>query len=218
VKKMLKQGAKQIIYKYCAKNPAVAKIEKSIVECVELLLDCFNSGHQLLICGNGGSCADADHIVGELVKAFRLNRPLQEEFANKLQQQGANGAELARRLNSGLPAINLGAHASLMTAMINDVGGEYIFAQQVAVYGRAGDVLLGISTSGNSQDVLYAGTTAKAMGIYTIGLSGRTGGKMSAEFDLTLCAAADAVEDIQDIHSVIYHAVCAVVEYQMWGE
>jgi len=215
---MLKPGAEKIIAAYCVKNPAAAKIRESIVECVGLLLECFCSGNQLLICGNGGSCADADHIVGELVKAFRLKRLLQAEISDKLQQQGANGAELAEKLNAGLPAINLGAHASLMTAMINDVGGEYVFAQQVVAYGRAGDVLLGISTSGNSKDVLYAGVTAKAMGIHTVGLTGRDGGRMAQEFDLTLCAAADAVEDIQDIHSVIYHAICAAVEYQMWGE
>jgi len=218
VKKMLKQGTEQIIADYCAKNPAVAVIKKPLVECVELLLTCFESGGKLLICGNGGSCADADHIVGELVKAFRLRRPLQSDLSDKLQQQGASGVKLAKKLDSGLPAINLGAHASLMTAMLNDVGGEYVFAQQVAAYGRSGDVLLGISTSGNSRDVLYAGTTARAMGIHTVGLTGRQGGKMAAEFDLTLCAAADAVEDIQDLHSVIYHAVCAAVEYQMWGE
>lgn len=218
VKKMLKPGTAEIVNSYCAKSPAVAAIKEPLRACIGMLLACFEAGGKLLVCGNGGSCADADHIVGELVKAFKLRRPLHMELTERLQQQGELGTALAAKLNAGLPAINLGAHTSLMTAMINDVGGDYIFAQQVAAYGKPGDVLLGISTSGNSRDVLYAGLAAKAMGIHTVGLTGRLGGKMAVEFDLTLCAAADAVEDIQDLHSVIYHALCAAVEYQMWGD
>lgn len=121
-------------------------------------------------------------------------------------------------LQAGLPAINLGAQASLMTAMINDVGGEYIFAQQVMAYGQKNDVLLGISTSGNSKNVLYAGTAARAKGMHTFGLSGRTGGRMKEEFDIVLHAQADSTEDIQDQHSTMYHAICAAVEYELWGE
>lgn len=215
---MLKEGTENILNTYCEKNEAVAVIRDSLRECIILLCDCFERGGQLLVCGNGGSCADADHIVGELVKAFKLNRPLTEPLATALQGQGHQGELLAEHLQGGLPAINLGAHASLMTAVVNDMGGEYIYAQQVAAYGREGDVFLGISTSGNSEDVLHAGLVAKAKGIKTIGLTGKTGGKMEDQFDLMLHADSTVTEDVQDQHSIIYHAICAAVEYQCWGD
>lgn len=215
---MLKQGTEAIVHTYCRKNPSVAKLEGAIRTCVELLSDCFAGGGQLLVCGNGGSCADADHIVGELVKAFKLPRPLGEPLKAALQEQDSQGKVLAGHLQGGLPAINLGAHTALMTAVVNDLGGEYIYAQQVAAYGREGDTLLGISTSGNAEDVLYAGQVAKAKGMKTIGLTGQTGGKMAGRFDLLLCADSAVTEEIQDLHSAIYHAVCAAVEYELWGE
>lgn len=215
---MLKPGTEALLRTYCANHPEIAEIEAPLRVCIERLVDCFSQGGQLLICGNGGSCADADHIVGELVKAFRLQRPLDEPTVCRLQEQGEQGTLLADRLQSGLPAINLGAHASLLTAMVNDVGGKYMYAQQVVAYGREGDILLGISTSGNSEDVLCAGLAAKARGLWTLGLTGRTGGKMGNVFDWILHGAADTTEGVQDVHSVIYHAICACVEYQCWGE
>lgn len=215
---MLKAGTEQILHTCIEKNPAIAKIGKPLRESVLLLCGCFKRGGQLLVCGNGGSCADADHIVGELVKDFKLPRPLTEPLAETLPLQGLQGELLAERLQGGLPAINLGAHSALMTAVVNDMGGEYIYAQQVAAYGRKGDVLLGISTSGNSLDVLHAGLVAKAKGMETIGLTGRTGGSMRELFDIILCADSNVTEDIQDMHSVIYHAICAAVEYERWGD
>ena len=215
---MLKTGTENILHTCCEKNPVITRTKEPLRECVRLLCDCFESGGQLLVCGNGGSCADADHIVGELVKAFKLKRPLKAPLLITLQGQGHQGELLARNLQGGLPAINLGAHASLMTAVVNDLGGEYIYAQQVVAYGRVGDVLLGISTSGNAVDVLHAGLVAKAKGMKTIGLTGETGGKMEEQFDLVLHAGSIVTEDIQDQHSSIYHVICAAVEYQCWGD
>jgi len=214
---MLREGTEALLDAYCQKSETAAAIHAPLRECAELLCECFKRGGQLLVCGNGGSCADADHIVGELVKAFRLERPLTVPLARALQEQGPDGTLLAEHLQGGIPAINLGAHASLLTAMVNDVGGEYIYAQQVAAYGRAGDILMGISTSGNSLNVLNAGRTAKAKGMHTLGLTGRTGGQMKRLFDSVICAPADSTEDVQDIHSKIYHALCACVEYELWG-
>lgn len=205
---MMKAGTNEILHTYCEKHPYIAMMEPSMYGAVELLCNCFK---------NGGSCADADHIVGELVKAFRIARPLNEETKDLLCAEGAEGAMLAEKLQSGLPALNLGAQTSLMTAMINDVGGDLIYAQQVSAYGRKGDVLLGISTSGNSKDIRYAGAVARAKGMKTIGLTGKSGGKMEREFDMLLHAQADSTEDIQDQHSTIYHAICAAVEYEFWG-
>ncbi len=215
---MLKPGTEAIVNRYCENEPAIAAIHKSLMQAVVVLAETFQRGGKLLVCGNGGSCADADHIVGELVKAFRIERPLDSSFAASLERLGADGKLLAQKLQGGLPAINLGSHTALMTAMDNDVGSEYVFAQQVAAYGQAEDVFLGISTSGNSRNVLLAGKTAKAKGLKTLALTGRTGGEMAEEFDLILCADAGCTEDVQDLHSELYHAVCAAVEYELWGD
>ena len=142
----MKKSTEALFDKYRAQHAFVAPLEPVIRQAVEMLETSFRAGGKLLICGNGGSNADADHIVGELVKSFRIHRPLTDEIKNALTNERLN-----EKLQGGLPAINLGAHTSLITAMINDVGPEYIFAQQVVGYGRKGDVLLGISTSGNSK-------------------------------------------------------------------
>ena len=210
----MKEGTEKILAGYEARE-FIAVNKAALRECVETLLACFRTGGCVLLCGNGGSCADSDHIVGELVKAFRIKRPLDEHTAAELLKQGERGRLLAEKLQGGLPAVNLCAQTSLLTAMINDVGGEYIFAQQIMAYGGPGDVLIGISTSGNSKDVLYAGTAARARGMKLIGLSGRTGGEMAREFDVVLHAQASSTEDIQDQHSTMYHAVCAAVEYEL---
>ena len=215
---MLKEGTERVLDTYCEKNAAVAAVREQLRECIALLCGCWESGGQLLVCGNGGSCADADHIVGELVKAFKLDRPLTEPCVKGLREQGTDGVLLAEHLQGGLPAINLAAHSALLTAVVNDLGGEYIYAQQTAIYGRKGDVLLGISTSGNAKDVLYAGLVARAKGMKTSALTGANGGEMEKQFEIILRADAKTTEDIQDIHSVIYHAICACVEYQCWGD
>ncbi len=214
----MKPGTEAILRRYYEKEPIIVAVKESLEKAIGILMDSFQKGGKLLICGNGGSCADADHIVGELVKAFRIKRPLDINLADALRGQGPEGTLLAENLQGGLPAINLGAHAALMTAMSNDVGGEYIFAQQVVAYGQPGDVFLGISTSGNSRNVLLAGEVARAKGLVTVGLVGRTGGKMKERFDLAICAGADCTEDVQDLHSKMYHALCAAAEYEFWGE
>ena len=212
----MKQSTEDIFSKYRKRHGFVKMLEPEIRQAVTLMETSFRNGGKLLICGNGGSNADADHIVGELMKPFRIRRPLEQEIKTALSN-ACGASPLTEKLEGGLPAINLGAHTSLVTALINDIGSEYIFAQQVIGYGRLGDVLLGISTSGNSSNILYAGEVAKAKGIQTIGLTGCAGEKMQNSFDLILRAGADAAEDIQDMHSTIYHIMCAALETQFWG-
>lgn len=209
---MMRQSTEAVFQKYREQHAFVRDCEPVLRRIVELLKASFETGGKLLICGNGGSCADADHIVGELVKSFRMHRPLDERTRAALSNE-----ELAGKLEGGLPAVNLGAHAALISALINDVGADYVYAQQVVSYGRPGDVLLGISTSGNSKNVLYAGEAARAKGLKTVGLTGRAGGKMKNRFDLVLCAEADMTEDIQDMHSTLYHILCAALECEFWG-
>ena len=213
----MKHEAEKLFDTYC-KKPFISANRQEFRDCVELLISSFSHGGKLLICGNGGSCADADHIVGELAKSFRIPRPIDETVRRALCEQGEAGRLLAEKLQAGLPAVNLGAHSALMTAMANDVGAEYAFAQQVMAYGTESDVLLGISTSGNSKNILYAGSAARAKRMKTIGITGNSGGNMAMEFDIVLRARADSTEDIQDQHSVFYHAICAVLEAQLWGK
>ena len=209
----MKKSTEELLDKYRGKYPFVTALEPAIRQAVGMLENSYSSGGKLLVCGNGGSNADADHIVGELVKSFRIYRPLDRDT-----RAAFGSSPLAEKLEGGLPTINLGAHTSLVTALMNDVGSDYIFAQQVVGYGRPGDVLLGISTSGNSTNVLFAGEAAKAKGMGTIALTGHDGGKMRDSFDLALCVDARETEDVQDLHSTIYHIICAALECQFWGE
>lgn len=187
----------------------MADIEQSY----RVLQDAFANGNKLLICGNGGSAADSEHIVGELMKGFELKRPISAEMREKLIQQNPEiGAYLAEKLQGALPAIALTTHSALISAISNDVAGDMIFAQQAYGYGQAGDVLLGISTSGNSGNVVNAIHVAKALGLKTIGLTGKTGGKMSALCDVTICVPYDTTAKIQERHLPVYHALCTMLE------
>lgn len=200
--------------------PALKACEKDIQGAYEILEGCFASGHKLLIAGNGGSCADAEHIVGELMKGFKLPRKCSAEFAEKLKAVDATrGAELAEKLQGGLPAIALTGHQALNTAYINDVsgGGLLTYAQQVYAYGNEGDVLLGISTSGNSKNVAYATVTARAKGIKVIGLTGEKGGELATAADIAIRVPETETFMIQELHLPVYHCLCLMLEQRFFG-
>ena len=172
-------------------------------EVAAALIACFKGGGKLLLCGNGGSSADCAHIVGELAKGFCKKRPLPEAL------QTAIGTD---RLQLGLPAIDLTANAALISAVNNDLGGEFVYAQQVMAYGRPGDVLMGISTSGNAKNVALAVKAAKALGLTAIGMTGRGGGQLAALCDLTLQSAETETYLVQEDHLMFYHRLCLRVE------
>lgn len=213
---MLKPTTYAVLDRYYRHRCELQDVAEQINSMIELFVNAFQNGKKVLICGNGGSGADADHIVGELVKAFKKTRAIETKTAQILRQNSKYGNLLLDKLQGGLPAINLSAHTALLTAMINDVGGEFIYAQQVMAYGQPGDILLGISTSGNAINVLYAAAVAKAKGMHTIGLTGAKGGKMLSDFDHVIRVSSEVTEDIQDIHSMVYHAICAGVEEELW--
>ena len=185
-------------------------LEEEVRTSAELITESFSNGNKLLLCGNGGSCADCEHIAGEMVKQFAKERPLNPEIVEKL------GPELSSELHGGLPALSLPSMIGFHTAFNNDNNPEFAFAQQVVAFGKANDVLWGISTSGNSKNVLHAVKTAKALGLKTIGLTGENGGKLSQIADITIKAPADNVARIQELHLPIYHAICAFVEDKMF--
>lgn len=193
--------------------PPLMACQESIRNAGSTLIECYKNDGKLLVCGNGGSASDSDHIVGELMKSFSKKRPVPSEFAKKLQEiSPEKGAVLASKLERGLPAIALHAHGGLVSAISNDIGGEYIFAQQVLGYGKKNDVLLVITTSGNSANVLEACITAKALDMKIIGLLGETGGKVRSWCDVAICVPATSTAMVQEFHLPVYHALCIMAE------
>ena len=193
--------------------PVLDAVKDDVRKAYELLEACYEQGGKLLIAGNGGSCADAEHIVGELMKGFVKRREVSDSFAECLRSADeVRGAELAKKLQGGLPAIALTGHAGLSTAYLNDVDGDLIFAQQTYGYGRPGDVLIGISTSGNAKNVMYAMTVAKALGMKTIGLNGKDGGALKREADVSVVVPETETFKIQELHLPVYHALCLMLE------
>jgi D-sedoheptulose 7-phosphate isomerase len=191
--------------------PALEPSLGGILAAFHAIQSCFLSGGKLLICGNGGSFADAEHISGELAKGFLKQRPLPGSARDKLCALGADGAYLAGALQMGLPAIPLGLNA-LSTATANDQGGDLIFAQQVMALGKPGDALLCISTSGNARNVLLAALTAKALDMRVIGMTGRGGGKLAGIADALIAVEESETYKVQELHLPAYHALCAMLE------
>lgn len=189
-----------------ARYPQLKVCREDIIMAFNELVEAYSKGKKLLICGNGGSAADSDHISGELLKGFAQSRPLSEEWRKRL------GEDLANNLQGALPTIPLTIFNALGTAYNNDCNGKYTFAQLTWGLGQGGDVLLVITTSGNSENVLLAVEVAKAKGITTIGLTGKTGGKVKDMVDICICAPATEVYKIQELHLPIYHTLCFMLE------
>ncbi len=195
------------------KYPQLADVKENISEAAEMLIYCYSTGGKVLVCGNGGSCSDADHIVGELMKGFEKKRPVKGELTEKLTEIGGErGKYLSEKLQMGLPAISLTVHNALITAVANDIDGDLIFAQQVIGYGNPGDILIGLSTSGNSQNVTDAIIAAKAKGMKVIGMTGETGGKIKPFCDVLIPVPETRTLSVQELHLPVYHTLCLMVE------
>ena len=173
---------------------------------VQAAVACYEAGGKLLVCGNGGSAADSEHIVGELMKGFLKKRPLSPAFAEKLDPA------LAASLQMGLPAVSLVSQSAVMTAVMNDLGADAVYAQQVMALGRSGDILIGLSTSGNAENVCRAFQTAKAKQMLCIALTGQEDSRMSRLADVTLRAPSRSTPRVQEYHIRLYHAFGAGVE------
>ena len=193
--------------------PSLESAKNDIVAAYLLLEESYENGGKLLVAGNGGSAADAEHIVGELMKGFKLPRKPKTDFAKRLVEENQElGSVLAENLQGALPAIALDGHPALSTAYMNDCEPLLCFAQQVNGYGKSGDVFLGISTSGNSKNVLYAATTAHAKGMKVIGLTGAKDSKLKDMSDVCIKAPQTETYMIQELHLPIYHCLCLMLE------
>jgi D-sedoheptulose 7-phosphate isomerase len=199
--------------------PVLAPCEPDLQAALAILAGAFDAGGKVLICGNGGSASDCEHIVGELAKGFLHPRRIaNSEIARLEKSAGAAGKAVAEKLQAGFPAISLVSQTSLITAIANDVGADMIFAQQVYALGRPGDVLLAISTSGNSINVRNAIFVAKAFGLHVVVLTGSSGGTIASLADATVRVPADTALEVQELHLPVYHWLCVALERRAFGE
>lgn len=214
----MKKNARLLFDNCMEKYPVLESCGQSITDAFNALVKSFTGGGKVLVCGNGGSAADAEHIVGELMKKFRVKRTPDPDIKDKMERLGFSDAALiSSRLEKALPAISLVSHSSLLTAIVNDVGGDMIFAQQVYGYGRAGDVLIAISTSGNSENAGRAVKVARALDMITIGFTNTSGGHLRSLCDICICVPDTVTFQIQELHLPVYHLLCAMVEEEIFG-
>lgn len=206
-------GQEAILNELIERYPQLEECREYIDAAFLILKESFASGGKLLVAGNGGSAADSEHIVGELMKGFVKQRPLCDSAKEKILSIDAEkGEDLCRNLQQALPAIALTGHPALSTAYLNDVDGTLGFAQQVNGYGTAKDVFWGITTSGNSQNILSAAIVAKAKGMKVIALTGRDGGKIKALSDVAIIVPEKETFKIQELHLPVYHTLCLMLE------
>lgn len=199
--------------------PKLTLVRRDIVNAYRIFEECYENDGKLLVAGNGGSAADAEHIAGELMKRFKRPRPVPDEFARKLREADPKRGELlAGNLECALMAVPLVAHEALTTAYINDVDGLGVFAQQLYGFGRQGDVFLGISTSGNSENIINAAVVARAAGIKIIGLTGADGGVLAEIADVTVKVPETETYMVQELHLPVYHCWCLMLEEKFYGQ
>lgn len=199
--------------------PVLLSVKREIEAAAGILEECYRGGGKLLIAGNGGSSCDAQHIAAELMKGFMDMRPLPETERERLRRlDPEKGEYLAGRLQRALPAIALGEHDALNSAFANDVDGKLCFAQQVNGYGMPEDVFLGISTSGNSENILFAALEAKAKGMRVIGFTGKSGGALASLADLCVRMPAETCHEVQELQLPVYHCWCRMLELSFFGE
>ncbi|MGD9555828.1 MAG: SIS domain-containing protein [Mangrovibacterium sp.] len=202
-----------ILKELTERHPLLVPLKDTILKAAESLIGCYRNSGKVLVCGNGGSCSDSDHIVGELMKGFEKKRLPGEDMRSRLLSvDSERGVYLAEKLQQALPAISLTAHHALITAVANDNGADLIFAQQVMGYGNEGDVLIALTTSGNSRNVVDAAITAKAKRMTVIGLTGGPGGKLASLCDILINVPGKSTAQVQELHLPVYHTLCQMVE------
>ena len=215
----MKKSTNLLIENLIIRFPKLSNCKQEIEDSILEIVNCYKNNGKLLICGNGGSASDSLHMVGELMKSFVLPRKLENKYVDKIKNIFPQEAEyFISNLQSSLPAIALVSETSLITAYSNDNNPELVFAQQVLGYGNEGDILIAISTSGNSKNVLYASQISKVKGMKVISLTGKFGGKLKEISDININVEEEETYIIQEYHLPIYHTICLGVEKEMFGE
>lgn len=204
-----------VLQELAKRYPDLIPCQKTILDITDRFIRCFESGSKLLVCGNGGSAADSDHIAGELMKGFKKPRKL-TEAQKKVFHRLYPGEQIGEKLQGALPTVALHTHTALLTAYANDVDADMIFAQQVWGYGKQGDILLAMSTSGNSQNILNAVKTANVKGITSVGITGSAGGALKEICNICLQLPAEETYLVQEYTLPVYHGICAMVEDYFW--
>lgn len=212
----MKEGTKKFLTELGERYPALCGQQENVEKAFCVLQDCFAKGHRVYLCGNGGSASDCEHIVGELMKSFKKRRPLSADYAAAIKACGEEGEMICENLEGGLPAVSLCGHPSFTTAYMNDKNPDFTFAQQVNVWGKTGDVLLTLSTSGNSKNCLYAAHVAKVKGMQVVFLGGGTGGKLKDIADVSVVVPEKETFKVQELHLPVYHCLCAMLEEEFF--
>lgn len=209
----------QQVENLCKRYPALVTCKQDIENAINLIKDCYKQSNKIITCGNGGSAADAEHIVGELMKGSRKKRKVSADFTEKVKNlYPEEYKNICDNLQTPLPAISLASNLSFITAFNNDMNPEFVFAQQVLGLGKKGDVLVAISTSGKSKNVINACKLAKALGIKTITLTGEDGGILKDICDTAICVPEKETLRIQEYHLPIYHTICSAIEDEFFEE
>lgn len=212
----MKESAKMIIEELLIRYPALQGLRGEIERGFAEAKATYDRGGKLLVCGNGGSAADSEHIVGELLKSFRKKRGVSEEILQKLRSYGEDGIAISENLEGALPCISLTSHISLSTAYANDREPRATFAQQLLGLGNAEDTLIAISTSGNSVNCVYAALVAKAKGMRVLAFTGESESKLSALADVCIRVPERETFKVQELHLPLYHALCACLEEEFF--
>ncbi len=215
----MKKNTETMIEEFKEDYPEMKSLEYELRYIIGEVVNRIKKGGKILVCGNGGSAADSEHIVGELLKEFYIRRPIDVEFQERLSELFPGEVDhMAKCLQGGIPAISLVSQTGFLSAYGNDVSYDMAYAQQVYVYGKEDDVFIGLSTSGNSSNVLYGAKVAKAKGMFVIGFTGETGGKLKEESHVLLNAPAKETFRVQEYHLPLYHLICRAIEYEIFGE
>ncbi|WFA08091.1 SIS domain-containing protein [Tissierella sp. Yu-01] len=216
----MKKNTEAIIQEFKENYPEMIYLVEELNGLIEEMINRIKQGGKVLVCGNGGSSSDSEHIVGEFLKEFYIKRPLNKEFLDKFLDRfpGETYEYISEKLQEGIPAISLVSQTGFLSAYGNDVSYDMAYAQQVYVYGNEKDIFIGLSTSGNSSNVYYAAMIAKTKGIFVISLTGETGGKLKNVSDALLNAPSQETYRVQEYHLPLYHLICRAVEYEIYGD
>ena len=213
----MKETTNKIFDELFIRYPVLETQKENILKAYSILEETFNNGGSLFVCGNGGSSADSEHIVGELLKSFKIYRPINKDITENLKQFGEDGVYLSEKLEGALPAYSLNSQTAILTAFANDKSWDTSYAQQLYGLAKKGDCLIALSTSGNSKNCLYSIYLSKAKGIKSISFTGDGGGNMGKYSDCNIAVPEIETYKVQELHLPVYHCLCAMLENEFFG-